>query len=1234
VNEFIKVALRADSSNLEKGFAAGQAAVSGFKKTLSGIRALGRQVDDTLRGIGMRAAGMSAAITATMITSGTAASGFETRMRNVNSIAKESEAQFKNTGDAVLEMSKEFPQSAAIMADGLYDLASSGFKGAEAMEVLKEANMAASAGLTETAVASKGISAVLNAYNKDASEAKDVSDILFKTVDVGVLTFEDLVQQVGDFVPLGQAAGVQFDEMAAGIAALTRSGFPAAQAATALAGTMRAFIKPSEAMQAATEDLGFENSTTMLKTLGLQGAIEKLTDHVGNNSQAVGQLFQDTEGLRGVLSLTANEGVAFTEALDAIANESNRAGASQAAFQEQSKSTAFQLKLFTGSINAARIEVGQYYLPIVSELLSRGASLVGMFSSLPGPVKAGIAAFLALAQVFTAVIGLLLVARVRTKLLQLALKDNALAMKLGIANSKSFSGMLLTISRNSAIASRASNFLAATQTRLGRTFATTRAPMTLAGTTLTALSTKMTGLSTRSNFVNTAVARVGTTVRNTGMRLMIFGTTTTTTGTKLSLFAGKLRLAGAAAGVFGRGIRMATAALPGIGTVLTMGMLIFDAFSSSAEKGKQRAQEFFDEVSQNNDVSTIQGRTKAIEELRMELDRLNEVPGAGADSFGTNVRETYENLNPFADNTISQNNAERRKQIDLTNELTEANNRAIGVINGVHAATGLSVKEIEALATALGIDLTEGLSDAEAEYVRLYKAGLITVERFKELMAIGGGVGAQLFTVANHAAEGTTQISMLGEQLAGLRSPIAGVTDDLYTLTDAQKALLSAMQDIGSPTAAWAEALTGKKDARQRAVEDEIRLLEQASEERIRAAEESGEAGQDALEDEIERIRDQKEARLDELGSGKRHAAAREQIEDETAAAIENAQDRVEAAREGTQDHLQSVRDREAEILRQQREDLQATVDSQILTLDEYTYALAVQNNELRDWAKDTITVAGRVGSQVAQYLASMGEEGVDIMHLMATGTDEEVQAMKDQIVSNMKLTGDESAVKLSAGMTVAETAAALGANATRKAIMDELGLLPEDMSLVMDAFGKEIEDGINAILEGLGQNPISLDEVISTGRSADAVSRTAPAPADLFGIGSALLNPASGLSTGVRRPTRQIMAAGGIASERDGVMFNEPGVGGEAYIPLGRQNLSRSRELWAETGKLLGILPMASGGIMGFSSGAPQSVVHSNKTEKRSYTTFSGPMYLSDAEATIKYAERKKALARMRGED
>jgi TP901 family phage tail tape measure protein len=98
------------------------------------------------------------------------ATDFEASMRNVNSIAKLSEGQFKALGDDVLALAGPTAQAPKTLADGLYELVSSGFSAKQSMKILESSAVAATAGLTDTGTATEAVAAILNAYSLPASK--------------------------------------------------------------------------------------------------------------------------------------------------------------------------------------------------------------------------------------------------------------------------------------------------------------------------------------------------------------------------------------------------------------------------------------------------------------------------------------------------------------------------------------------------------------------------------------------------------------------------------------------------------------------------------------------------------------------------------------------------------------------------------------------------------------------------------------------------------------------------------------------------------------------------------------------------------------------------------------------------------------------------------------------------------------------------------------------------------
>lgn len=295
----------------------------------------------------------------------TSAMDFEKAMLNVNSITKATDKQLADMSEQVLQLAGDFGQSSTTMAEGLYDISSSGFQGAEAMKVLEAATEAATAGLSTTAQSASGITAVLNAYGKSADDAAAVSDVLFQTVNRGVISFPELSDQIGKTTALAAPLGVSLEEVAAATALMTRNGVGAEETFTQINAVMNSMLMPSKQAAELAAELGLEWNAAGLRANGLAGQMSKLVEATGGSEEKMALLLGDSRAVRGAFVLAKNAGKDLNAEL-AIMRDS--AGATASAFEEQSKSTAFHLAKMQAKIEAAQIEIGKKLLPIIATL--------------------------------------------------------------------------------------------------------------------------------------------------------------------------------------------------------------------------------------------------------------------------------------------------------------------------------------------------------------------------------------------------------------------------------------------------------------------------------------------------------------------------------------------------------------------------------------------------------------------------------------------------------------------------------------------------------------------------------------------------------------------------------------------------------------------------------------------------------------------------------------------------
>lgn len=150
-------------------------------------------------------------------------------------------------------------------------------------------------------------------------------------------------------------------------------------------------------------------------------------------------------------------------------------------------------------------------------------------------------------------------------------------------------------------------------------------------------------------------------------------------------------------------------------------------------------------------------------------------------------------------------------------------------------------------------------------------------------------------------------------------------------------------------------------------------------------------------------------------------------------------------------------------------------VGSVDVSLDELATRLEEQIANQQNWRTNIGLIAQWAGADVAQHLAAMGEEGVDLVAKMANGTDAEAQRMAALIREDIRLGSDGWAAEMDKGMQVMAAIGAAGAGATAAGIAQQLGLGVGEVMRIAEQYGLQLASGINPILAAVGKAQIGL---------------------------------------------------------------------------------------------------------------------------------------------------------------
>lgn len=277
--------------------------------------------------------------------------------------------------DSVIQLSKQVPVSSQELSEAFYYISSSGYQGAEAMDVLTASAKASAAGLGETQVIADAVTSTLNAYKMAGSDAARVTDVLVEAVRQGKGEPADFAGALGKVLPIAAAAGVNIEQVAASMAVMTRAGLNADEAATALRGTIGALEAPGKQAQDALTNIGLsaDQVRQSIREKGLLETLQMLMEKTGGNVEILDLIIPNIRALTGVLSSAGSQVEAYAEILGKM---ERAAGATDKAFGVMSDTVESKGKRLENSIGAIRDKIANGLLPVLSDAASAADTLL------------------------------------------------------------------------------------------------------------------------------------------------------------------------------------------------------------------------------------------------------------------------------------------------------------------------------------------------------------------------------------------------------------------------------------------------------------------------------------------------------------------------------------------------------------------------------------------------------------------------------------------------------------------------------------------------------------------------------------------------------------------------------------------------------------------------------------------------------------------------------------------
>ena len=211
-----------------------------------------------------------------------AATAYQTAMTQLQNTVNATDAQMKGYATTIRQVSDTTGVAQTKLAEGMYQIVSANFAGADASRILTTATKAATiAGADQTKVTT-GLVVTLNAFGLKASQVDTVSNQMFKTLSLGRGQMGDLAGALQTGGALVHHYGVSVTDMDASLATLSSGGMKTfGTSMTGLTQLLNVMDGKTDLITTRMHALGISFDETKFKSMDYQHQVAYLNAALG-----------------------------------------------------------------------------------------------------------------------------------------------------------------------------------------------------------------------------------------------------------------------------------------------------------------------------------------------------------------------------------------------------------------------------------------------------------------------------------------------------------------------------------------------------------------------------------------------------------------------------------------------------------------------------------------------------------------------------------------------------------------------------------------------------------------------------------------------------------------------------------------------------------------------------------------------------------------------------------------
>jgi len=352
----------------------GGAIRSSLARQITSIRTIGRALTKYV----------AIPLAAVAIGSGVMAAHFD---RSMNLIATDAGGSVKEVGrlkSEVLDMARHSQFGPQALADSLFHVESSGYRGAKALRVLNEAQRLATTGNSDLQTTTYAlVSATKALYGESLKNVNRTAAELNGIVAHGDMRLEELTSAMSTGVlPKAKAMGLTLRDVGAAMDVMTARGIPAQRAAYALGFTLQKLVPYGEKAEDAFKSIGLGEETLINAAqkgpYGYVSALELLQKHLdrlptkAQQTKVIEEMFGGGRMTSGLLTNLQNLGEMkkiYGELGDEVQKYNHHV-------HEAENQPMVRAQRAWSSIEAGLIEIGEVLLPAAIPLMEHFAGIL------------------------------------------------------------------------------------------------------------------------------------------------------------------------------------------------------------------------------------------------------------------------------------------------------------------------------------------------------------------------------------------------------------------------------------------------------------------------------------------------------------------------------------------------------------------------------------------------------------------------------------------------------------------------------------------------------------------------------------------------------------------------------------------------------------------------------------------------------------------------------------------